>query len=308
MYQEQMAITQEASMKRFMFLICCTGLIFLCASEVHAQNDIDKHQACGICGMDRRAHDHSRMLLEYDDKTSAGTCSIHCAAAQIAAHREKTIVRLLVADYATKELVDARTAFWVIGGKKAGVMTGRAKWAFREKATAEAFIEDNGGILGTYLDAMKAAFADMRDDIQMLYEKKGVEHAGSMDIRDHPACRYCGMDRRLYDYSRMLVEYADGTSAPTCSIHCSAIDLALNPGKTLKAVMVGDYRTKQRIDAQRAWWVIGGDRYGVMSLRGKWAFADKGHAGEYIQEHGGNLGSFDDALNAAFEDMWEILR
>jgi nitrous oxide reductase accessory protein NosL len=72
--------------------------------------------------------------------------------------------------------------------------------------------------------------------------------------------------------------------------------------------MVGDYRTKKLIDAQGAWWVIGGDRYGVMSLRGKWAFAEKGDAEDYIKEHGGSLGSFDDALKAAFEDMWEILR
>jgi hypothetical protein len=112
----------------------------------------------------------------------------------------------------------------------------------------------------------------------------------------------------MYDYSRMLVEYADGASSPTCSIHCAAIDLALNPGKAPKAIMVGDYRTKQLIDAQGAWWVIGGDRYGIMSIRGKWAFEEKGHAEEFIREHGGKIGSFDEALQAAFEDMWEILR
>jgi len=295
-------------MKRTMLLLNCIGLIFLSASGVLAQNDISRHPACDICGMDRDIHDHSRMLIEYDDKSSAGTCSIHCTAAQMAAHREKTIIRMLVADYAAKELIDAKKAFWVIGGRQSGVMTGRAKWAFREKAEAEAFIKDNGGTLGTYQDAMKAAFADMRDDIRMLYKREGVKQAGSTDIQSHPSCGYCGMDRRMYDYSRMLTEYADGSSAPTCSIHCAGIDLAMNTGKVPKAFMVGDYHTKQLVDAQRAWWVIGGDRYGVMSLRGKWAFAEKGDAEDYIREHGGNLGSFDDALKAAFEDMWEILR
>lgn len=299
---------QEAFMKKVVFLICIISLILFPAAGGHAQDDISRHAACDICGMDRKTYAHSRMMLEFDDKTSAGTCSIHCTAAQMAAHREKTMIRMLAGDYATKELIDAQKAFWVIGGKQDGVMTRRAKWAFREKTSAEAFIKDNGGTLGTYRDAMKAAFADMRDDIQMLYKEKGVEQSGLSDIRSHPACGYCGMDRRMYDYSRMLVEYADGTSTATCSIHCSAIDLALNPGKAPKAVMAGDYRTKQLVEAQRAWWVIGGDRYGVMSLRGKWAFAEKGHAEDYIKEHGGNLGSFDDALKAAFEDMWEILR
>ena len=124
-------------MNKVVFLLCIISLIFLPAAGGHAQDDISRHAACDICGMDRQTYAHSRMLLEFDDKMSAGTCSIHCAAAQMAAHREKTIIRMLVGDYATEELVDAQKAFWVIGGNKAGVMTGRAKWAFREKTAAE---------------------------------------------------------------------------------------------------------------------------------------------------------------------------
>jgi nitrous oxide reductase accessory protein NosL len=258
--------------------------------------------------MDRQAHDYSRMLLEFDDKTSAGTCSIHCTAVEMAAHREKTIIRMLGGDYATKELVDAQKAYWVIGGRQTGVMTRQAKWAFTEKAAAEAFIQDNGGTLGTYKDAMKAAFGDMRDDIRILHEKKTAGQAGMMDIQGLPACRYCGMDRRVYDYSRMLVEYEDGTSAGTCSIHCTAIDLALNPEKVPRVIMVGDYRTKRLINTEKAYWVIGGSRQGVMSIRGKWAFEEKGHAEAFMRKNGGKPGSFAKALQAAFEDMWEILR
>ena len=128
------------------------------------------------------------------------------------------------------------------------------------------------------------------------------------DISKHAACDICGMDRQTYDYSRMLVEYADGMSSGTCSIHCAAIDLALNPGKVPNAIMVGDYRTKRLINADKAYWVIGGSRRGVMSIRGKWAFEEKGHAEDFMKDHGGNLGLLDEALQAAFEDMWEILR
>jgi hypothetical protein len=45
-----------------------------------------------------------------------------------------------------------------------------------------------------------------------------------------------------------------------------------------------------------------------MSIRGKWAFEEKGHAEDFMKDHGGNLGLLDEALQAAFEDMWEILR
>ena len=295
-------------MKKVMLLLGGIGVVFLSLAAGFDQEDLRTHPKCDICGMDRRTYAHGRMLLEHDDKTSAGTCSIHCTAAQMAAHREKRIIGTFVADYTTNELVEARKAFWVIGGKKKGVMTVRAKWAFREKAAAEAFIRDNGGTLGTYDDAMTAAFSDMREDIGMLQKGNGTGHSGSTDIGKHPSCSYCGMDRRMYDYSRMLVEYVGGPETGTCSIHCAAIDLALNPDREPKAVMVGDYHTKQLIDAGRAYWVIGGDRYGVMSLRGKWAFAEKGDAEEFIREHGGKIGDFDQALQAAFEDMWEILR
>ena len=294
--------------KKISYLVCSIGIVLLCVAGGQAQDDISKHAACDICGMDRQTYDYSRMLLEFDDKTSTGTCSIHCTAAEMAAHREKTIIRMLVGDFATKELVDVKKAFWVIGGKRAGVMTKRAKWAFREKAAADAFIQDNGGTLGTYHDAMKAAFADMRDDIKMLHDRKAADQAGMTDIQNQPACRYCGMDRRAYDYSRMLVEYADGMSSGTCSIHCAAIDLALNPGKVPNAIMVGDYRTKRLIHADKAYWVIGGSRRGVMSIRGKWAFQEKGHAEDFMKDHGGKPGSFDEALQAAYEDMYEILR
>ena len=121
---------------KILCLICSIAFVLLSASDGHAQDDISKHTACHICGMDRQAHDYSRMLLEFDDKTSAGTCSIHCTAVEMAAHREKTIIRMLGGDYATKELVDAQKAHWVIGGRQTGVMTRQAKWAFAEKAAA----------------------------------------------------------------------------------------------------------------------------------------------------------------------------
>jgi len=82
----------------------------------------------------------------------------------------------------------------------------------------------------------------------------------------------------------------------------------MNPERVPKAIMVGDYRTKKLIDAQGAYWVIGGSRSGVMSIQGKWAFEEKADAEDFIREHGGKTGSFDEALQAAFEDMYEILR
>ena len=66
------------------------------------------------------------------------------------------------------------------------------------------------------------------------------------DIKQSPSCKYCGMDREKFGHSRMLIEYDDGTSVGTCSVHCAAVDLALNIDKTPKALMVGDALTKKQ--------------------------------------------------------------
>jgi nitrous oxide reductase accessory protein NosL len=70
---------------------------------------------------------------------------------------KKEVKSFQVGDYNTKKLIDAKTATWVIGGSKQGVMTKVAKWAFAEKKAADAFIKANGGKLATFDDELKAA-------------------------------------------------------------------------------------------------------------------------------------------------------
>ena len=54
------------------------------------------------------------------------------------------------------------------------------------------------------------------------------------DVTVQKSCKECGMDRGMFDFSRMMVEYDDGTVVPVCSIHCAAIDMANNIDKTPK--------------------------------------------------------------------------
>jgi copper chaperone NosL len=124
------------------------------------------------------------------------------------------------------------------------------------------------------------------------------------DIKQHPSCKYCGMDREKFGHSRMLIEYDDGTSVGTCSVHCVAVDLALNIDKTPKVLMVGDFNTKKLTDAEKATWVIGGNKPGVMTKRAKWAFEKKEDADKFIKENGGTLATFDEAVKLAYEDMY----
>jgi copper chaperone NosL len=77
-----------------------------------------------------------------------------------------------VADYNKKNLIDAEKAYWVIGGKKPGVMTKTAKWAFADKKDAEAYIKENGGKLANFDDAMQATFENMYNDTKMIWQKR----------------------------------------------------------------------------------------------------------------------------------------
>ena len=123
------------------------------------------------------------------------------------------------------------------------------------------------------------------------------------DVKDTPACKYCGMNREMFAHSRMMIEYDDGSIVGTCSLHCVSVDLALNLDKTPKAIQVGDYGTKGLINAETATWVIGGNKPGVMTKNAKWAFENKADAEKYQKENGGRIAGFDEALEAAYKDL-----
>jgi nitrous oxide reductase accessory protein NosL len=111
---------------------------------------IEKPQTCVICGMDRQEFAYSRTLLVFDDTIPLGTCSIVCARKAAADNAARKITSIKVGDYDTKELIDAKTAIWVIGGNKKGVMSATATWAFSTKTAAEKFIAASGGKPATF--------------------------------------------------------------------------------------------------------------------------------------------------------------
>lgn len=68
---------------------------------------------------------------------------------------------------------------------------------------------------------------------------------------------------------------------------------------------MGDYNTKNLIDAEKAFWVIGGSKKGVMAERAKWAFEKRDEAERFMRENGGKLATFEEAMKAAYEDMYQ---
>jgi len=163
-----------SEMKKIVFCVC---LLIACSADAafgQPAEDIQRHPTCKYCGMNRQQYAHSRGFTEYDDGTTFGSCSLHCTAIDLILNLDKVPVLILVGDYDTKELIDAESAWWVIGGSKPGVMTKRAKWAFKNKRDAEKFVKSNGGEFATFEEALKATYQDMYTDSSMIRNKRKI--------------------------------------------------------------------------------------------------------------------------------------
>jgi len=122
------------------------------------------------------------------------------------------------------------------------------------------------------------------------------------DIDEFRSCNYCGMDRKAYGYSRMMVTYDNGSRTGVCSLHCAVAELNEHKGSAVKTLLVADRTSRALIDAEKAFWVLGGNKRGVMTQNPKWAFETIEAAQSFVKSNGGKITSWEAALLAARED------
>lgn len=119
------------------------------------------------------------------------------------------------------------------------------------------------------------------------------------DIDELRGCCQCGMDRKAYGFSRMLIRYADGSTSGLCSLHCAVLDMQQHRHTTASSILVADRDSHELIAAETAHWVLGGSKRGVMTALAKWAFARPAAAERFVADYGGRLSSWQAALEAA---------
>lgn len=134
------------------------------------------------------------------------------------------------------------------------------------------------------------------------YVAEVVSGSRCADIEKYSTCHHCGMDREKFAHSRILITYSDGSSVGVCSIHCLVTGLKSSKGKPVKTVEVADLYTKKLVAAEKATWVIGGSRKGVMTRVAKWAFAKRDDAAAFAMKNGGVLATYKEALASAEKD------
>lgn len=166
-------------MKKSIVYLLLTAVLFLPGMTglyaAESSDDIKDTPSCKYCGMDREKFSHSRMVIQYDDGSKTGTCSLHCSAVDLVLSLDKNPKTIMVGDYKTKKLINAEEATWVIGGKAPGVMSKNAKWAFASREDAEAFQKDNGGALANFDQALDTAYKDIGNDTKMIREKRKMK-------------------------------------------------------------------------------------------------------------------------------------
>lgn len=143
--------------------------------------------------------------------------------------------------------------------------------------------------------------------LQFIPKKPADPQPNVNDIEKYPQCPYCGMDRRQFHHSRMLIQYGDDLPDGTCSLHCAAISLSLNIDREPKMIWVADNapagEPKPLIEVDKAKFLVGSKIPGVMTTNSKVAFGSAEAAKAAQTANGGEIVGFDQALLAAYTDM-----
>ena len=102
-------------------------------------------------------------------------------------------------------------------------------------------------------------------------------------------CPKCGMTLPMF-YKTNHAAHVEGKPAQFCSIHCLAEAMA-DDGK-VTGVKVVDITTLKFIDVISAWYVVGSEKSGTMSMASKYAFGKKSDAQKFAKAFGGKVMTF----------------
>jgi nitrous oxide reductase accessory protein NosL len=115
-------------------------------------------------------------------------------------------------------------------------------------------------------------------------------------------CPMCGMNLKMFHKTHHRVIFKDGTQRGYCSLHCAAIVHKKMKDQIAK-VEVADFVTDEIISADKAFYLVGSDLPGVMTVVSKKAFSSEVDAKKYQNDHGGKIVRFEEALRMAQADL-----
>jgi hypothetical protein len=165
-------------------LILVSALFFF--TMVHAE----EQKYCPLCSMNLKMFWKTTHWLTFADGTRSGYCSIHCASI-VYQKRAANIDRWEVADYDTKELINAHKAHFLIGSDLPGTMTPVSKLAFASLDVAKKYQKEHGGTISTFDDALRRAIEGRGEDMAMIKKKVVKMSAMGKKLAGKYGCYKC---------------------------------------------------------------------------------------------------------------------
>ena len=104
-------------------------------------------------------------------------------------------------------------------------------------------------------------------------------------------CSTCGMHLPMF-YKTNHAAKVNGVDHQFCSIHCLSDEIE-NNNVPLTDIRVVDVTSLHFINASKAFYVVGSDIKGTMTMVSKYAFASEADAKKFAAEHGGKILNFE---------------
>lgn len=136
------------------------------------ENELGKYPKCPYCGMDRKEHHRTRMLVQYVDDLVDGTCSIHCLSLSLGLNIDREPKAIFGPDYGStvepRPLLPVDQLTYLIGADLKHAMTKRSKHSFATTEVAKEFQSKHGGTLAKFDEALRESYLDMASDVSMI--------------------------------------------------------------------------------------------------------------------------------------------
>ncbi|MCA1974012.1 MAG: nitrous oxide reductase accessory protein NosL [Caenispirillum sp.] len=153
------------------------------------ENELEKYPKCPYCGMDRREHHRTRMLVQYSDDLVDGVCSIHCLSLSLGVNIDREPKAIWGPDYGAsaepRPLVPVEQLTYLIGASLPHAMTRRSKHSFASKEVAEQFRQKHGGEFGNFDEALRQSYLDMAADVAQIRKNRAERRMKMMQQQKH---------------------------------------------------------------------------------------------------------------------------
>lgn len=258
------------------------------ANATLIQSGKDKY-SCPNCGMHlvkfyKTSHTHENHQY----------CSIHClyeATQGVLPHDAKVV------DTITLELIDVNKAFYVVGSKVKGTMTRTSSYAFGNEKDALLFVSDNGGKVMNFAEAYAVASEDFPKEFT---KSNAVAPVAKIEVPTDAKCPICGMFVAKYPQWVALYDgekkfYFDGVK--------DMMKYAYARKLSSDKFYVSDYYKLSKLEATKAFYVIGSNVYGPMGNE-LIPFATQEEAEIFSRDHNGQkVIAFDEITEAMVKSL-----